>query len=97
MDSWYRNTTQEPAGMVSTPESRAITPRRVDHYELVTRLGQGPLATMYLVRPDAPPHTYTDGRPDSTHSSTTVRIDQAGGRIGALELVRGNQAQGAPG
>ena len=44
-------------------------------------------------RPDTPPHTSTDGRPDSTHPGPAVRIDLAGGRVGALELVRGNHTR----
>jgi hypothetical protein len=35
MDSSDPNTTQEPAGMVTSPESLAIAPRRVDRGELV--------------------------------------------------------------
>jgi hypothetical protein len=52
MDSWDRHTTQEPAGMVSPPESLAIAPRRVGRYEVLRRLGRGPVATVYLVRQD---------------------------------------------
>ena len=52
MDSSNRNTTQEPAGIVSSPESFAIVPRRVGRYELVRGLGQGRMATVYLVRQD---------------------------------------------
>ncbi len=52
MDSWDRHTAQEPAGMVSPPESLAIAPRRVGRYEVLRRLGRGPVATVYLVRQD---------------------------------------------
>jgi hypothetical protein len=52
MDSWDRHTTQEPAGTVSPPESLAIAPRRVGRYEVLRRLGRGPMATVYLVRLD---------------------------------------------
>jgi len=55
------------------------------------------LLTRSSSRPNAAPLISTDGHPDSTHSPATVRIDQAGGRIGALELVRGSQTQGALG
>ena len=53
MDSWERHTTREPAGMVSPPESLAIAPRRVGRYEVLRRLGRGPVATVYLARHDA--------------------------------------------
>jgi hypothetical protein len=38
MDSSDRNTTQEPAGKVTQPESLATAPRRVDRHELVRPL-----------------------------------------------------------
>ena len=53
MDSWERHTTREPAGMVSPSESVAIAPRRVGRYEVLRRLGRGPVATVYLARHDA--------------------------------------------
>jgi protein kinase-like protein len=52
MDSWDTHTTQEPAGMIGPPESLAIAPRRVGRYQVLRRLGRGPVATVYLVRQD---------------------------------------------